>query len=129
MEGKVAGYVKSKILAERAAWEAVKGSATELAVVCPSLVQGPMTSARECSSQAVLIRLFDGTTPAVPAVGIEICDMRDVVAAHLAAMTSPKAAGERYIVHSGTARYDQIFHRIFLPNASLITLFQVRPGC
>lgn len=39
---------------------------------------------------------------AVPNVGMQICDVRDVAAAHVAAMTVPAAAGQRYIIASGS---------------------------
>ena len=50
------------------------------------------------SSLQIIARLLDGSTPALPRLGFEVVDVRDVAAAHLLAMTSPAAAGERYIV-------------------------------
>lgn len=39
--------------------------------------------------------------PALPHVTLQICDVRDVAAAHIKAMTLPEAAGNRFIVNSG----------------------------
>lgn len=108
VESAVSGYVKSKLLAERAAWAAVQGTATELATVCPSLVLGPLTSARDCSSAEVVQKLFDGSTPLLPDIELQICDMRDVVAAHVAALEAPGAAGRRFLVHSGSPGFRDV---------------------
>lgn len=39
--------------------------------------------------------------PAVPNIGMEMCDVRDVALAHVRAMTSPEAAGQRFIINTG----------------------------
>jgi nucleoside-diphosphate-sugar epimerase len=56
------------------------------------------------SSLQIFTRLLDGSTPALPRLGFEVVDVRDVAAAHLLAMDAPQAAGERYIV-SGELRW------------------------
>ncbi len=93
---------RSKTLAERAAWELVKGTSLQLTTINPCFVQGPLTSTRDCSSATLVRRLLTGDMPAVANLGLSICDMRDVVAAHVAALTAPAAAGQRYIIHSGS---------------------------
>ena len=95
-------YSKSKLLAEQAAWEMVKGTPLELAVICPAYVQGPLSSPRDCTSAMTVKKLLNHEYPMLPNAGFFICDMRDVVAAELAAMTTPCAAGQRYIIHSGS---------------------------
>ena len=95
-------YSKSKVLAERAAWEVVKGTPLEMAVICPSYVQGPLSSPRDCTSAMTVRKMLKHEYPMLPRAGLFICDMRDVVAAELAAMTEPRAAGQRYIIHSGS---------------------------
>ena len=99
---KATAYSKSKLLAEQAAWAAVEGTPLELVAICPSYVQGPLSSAQECTSAMTVRKLLNGEYPALPRAGFFLCDMRDVVAAQLAAMTSPRAAGQRYIIHSGS---------------------------
>ena len=92
-------YAKSKTLAERAAWDLVaeSGGKTELSVVNPTLVLGPMMDADASGSVQVVERLMSGRVPGVPRLGFNVVDVRDVADLHLRAMTDPKAAGERFI--------------------------------
>jgi dihydroflavonol-4-reductase len=99
---KIDAYSKSKTLGERAAWEMVKGTPLELVSINPSYVQGPLISARDCTSAMTVRKLMLHEYPMLPAAGLFLCDMRDVVAAEIAAMTEPRAAGQRYIIHSGS---------------------------
>ena len=99
---KADGYAKSKTLGERAAWEMAKGTQLEVVTINPSYVQGPLASARDCTSATTVRKLMMHEYPMLPAAGFFLCDMRDVVAAELAAMTEPRAAGQRYIIHSGS---------------------------
>jgi nucleoside-diphosphate-sugar epimerase len=54
----VNAYTKSKVLAERAAWDFVEklpaDKKFELATINPSLVQGPMLSGSQCSSAEIV---------------------------------------------------------------------------
>lgn len=93
-------YTRSKTIAERAAWDYVKGEGKglELAVINPAAVLGPVMSGDLSASLELLTIPLSGTVPAVPRVGFGIVDVRDVAAAHVAAMTVPEAAGERFLV-------------------------------
>jgi nucleoside-diphosphate-sugar epimerase len=96
-------YLKSKTLAERAAWDfiATRGGDLELAVVNPVAVFGPALSP-DLSTSVVLVRsLMDGTIPAVPRVCFGVVDVRDVADLHLRAMTHPAARGERFLAVAG----------------------------
>lgn len=92
-------YTKSKTLAERAAWDYVngEGAGLELTVINPSGVMGPALSKDVSTSLEIAIRLTNGKTPGIPNLGFSFVDVRDVAAAHVAAMESPAAAGERFI--------------------------------
>jgi len=94
-------YRLSKTLAERAAWDfmAEKGGATELVTLLPSAIFGPVLSMEGLGSVRVIKRLLDGSTPRVPRLGLNIIDVRDLALAHVTAMTEPKAAGQRFIIH------------------------------
>ena len=92
-------YIKSKTLAERAAWAfiATEGGDLELAVVNPVAVLGPPLIA-DLSASVLLIRgLLQGRVPAIPKVAFGVVDVRDVADLHLRAMTHPAAKGERFI--------------------------------
>lgn len=95
----VAAYSRSKTLAERAAWDLVRssGGATTLATVNPSVVLGPVLSRDYSPSVQLVERLLTGKVPGLPRLGFCIVDVRDVADLHIAAMTAPQAAGERFI--------------------------------
>lgn len=92
-------YRRSKIVAERAAWDfmAEQGGATELATVLPSAILGPVLSRDTLGSVLLVGRLFSGTLPGVPKVGFSVVDVRDLAVAQVLAMTRPEAAGQRFI--------------------------------
>ena len=92
-------YRQSKVLAERAAWEFITGSssATTLTTILPSAVLGPVLTMENLGSVQVVERLLTGKMPGNPRLGFNIVDVRDVADAHIRAMTSPQAAGQRFI--------------------------------
>jgi nucleoside-diphosphate-sugar epimerase len=93
-------YPMSKAIAERAAWDFVdrEGGDLELVVVNPTWVAGPTLTSSARSSLQFFTAMLDGTMPAVPRQRFGIVDVRDVSAAHIAAMSTPSAAGKRYLV-------------------------------
>jgi nucleoside-diphosphate-sugar epimerase len=95
----LAVYRRSKVLAERAAWDYVGrgGCALELTTVLPAAVFGPARSQSALGSLQIIAALLDGSAVAIPRLGFEVVDVRDVATAHLLAMTTPAAAGERFI--------------------------------
>ncbi|MCB0868459.1 MAG: aldehyde reductase [Solirubrobacterales bacterium] len=95
---KVSAYPQSKTLAELAAWELVdsRGEREKLAVINPSAILGPVMPDDDSFSLEGIQRLLDGM-PAVPKIGFSWVDVRDVSAAHIAAMEIPEAGGQRYI--------------------------------
>ena len=96
----IGAYQKSKTLAERAAWDFVNGlegdNKLELAVINPGLVLGPILDSDYGTSGEIIRRLMRRELPGCPNLGWAPVDVRDVAAAHLAAMTTPEAAGERF---------------------------------
>lgn len=99
----VSAYVKSKTVAERAAWDfmAREGGALELSVVNPVGVFGPVLGGRLSTSIHAVKRLLDGGVPALPAISFGIVDVRDVADLHLRAMTDAAANGERFLAVAG----------------------------
>ncbi len=96
-------YVKSKTLAERAAWDfiAKEGGALELSVVNPVGVFGPVLGPDYSTSILLVQRLMDGAMPGCPRLGFGIVDVRDVADLHLRCMTNPAAKGERFLAVTG----------------------------
>ena len=93
-------YQKSKTLAEGAAWEFMEnlpeGHPMELAVINPGYVLGPLPDTAPRTSGALVYELLKGQ-PGVARMHFNAVDVRDVVGAHLAAMTVPEAAGKRFV--------------------------------
>jgi dihydroflavonol-4-reductase len=95
-------YVKSKTLAEVAAWDfADEPGAPELSVINPVGVLGPALGPDLSTSIALVKRLMDGSMPRAPRLYFNVVDVRDVADLHLRAMTDPAAAGERFIAAAG----------------------------
>ncbi|RAY11902.1 aldehyde reductase [Actinomadura craniellae] len=98
-------YIKSKTIAERAAWDfiAAEGGGLELAVVNPGGIFGPVLGPRLSSSTGIVKAMLEGRLPVVPPLHFGLVDVRDVADIHLRAMTHPGAAGERFLAGSGTS--------------------------
>lgn len=96
-------YIKSKTLAERAAWDFIarEGGALELAVVNPVGVFGPVLGPDYSTSILLVQRLMDGAMPGCPQLCFGVVDVRDVADLHLRAMVDPAAAGERFLAVAG----------------------------
>jgi nucleoside-diphosphate-sugar epimerase len=96
-------YVKSKTIAERAAWDwlAREGSGLELAVVNPVVVLGPALGRDFATSILLVQRLMDGSMPGCPRLWFGGVDVRDVADLHLRAITHPAAKGERFLAVAG----------------------------
>jgi dihydroflavonol-4-reductase len=96
----MSAYVKSKVLAERAAWQFIhdEGGGLELTTINPTGIFGPALSAGAVSSLGLIQRLLEGM-PACPDLWMCVVDVRDVADLHLRAMTAP-IAGQRYIANA-----------------------------
>lgn len=95
-------YPDSKILAERDAWDLAAATGLELTAVLPTFMLGPMLGTPNRPGTAVVIRrLLTREIPAVPNIGWNVVDLRDIAELHILAMTSPAAAGRRFL-GSGT---------------------------
>lgn len=101
--GDVSPYVKSKTLAERAAWDfiAKEGGNLELSVVNPVGVLGPVLGPDYSTSILIVQRLMDGALPGCPQIYFGLIDVRDVAELHIRAMTHPAAKGERFLAVAG----------------------------
>jgi dihydroflavonol-4-reductase len=97
-------YVKSKALAERAAWDFIarEGGALELAAINPVAVLGPVLGPDFSSSVELVKVLLDGKVPMAPRIRFGLVDVRDVADLHLRAMTNPDARGERFLAIAGS---------------------------
>ena len=99
----VYAYVKSKTLAERAAWDFIanEGGSLELSVVNPVGVFGPVLGPDYSTSILLVQRLMDGAMPGAPRLYFGVVDVRDVADLHIRAMSHPAAKGERFLAVAG----------------------------
>jgi nucleoside-diphosphate-sugar epimerase len=100
----LSAYVKSKAIAERAAWDFIarEGGGLELTAVNPTGIFGPILGPDYSSSIELIKRLMDGM-PGCPRLYFGVVDVRDVADLHIRAMTHPAARGERFIAVSGNS--------------------------
>jgi nucleoside-diphosphate-sugar epimerase len=103
LNSEVVPYVKSKALAERAAWDfmAKQGGNLEFSVINPVGVFGPVLGPDYSTSILLVQRLMDAAMPGCPRLYFGVVDVRDVADIHLRAMTNPAAKGERFLAVTG----------------------------
>ena len=99
----VRAYVKSKTLAEKAAWDFVAndGGGLELSVVNPVGVFGPVLGPDYSTSILLVQRLMDGAVPGCPRLYFGAVDVRDVADMHVKCMTDPAARNQRFLAVAG----------------------------
>lgn len=92
-------YRRSKILAERAAWDFMAGHTgrTGLTTILPGAVFGPVLTKANLGSVQIIQRLLEGRPAAIPRLGFWIVDVRDLAELHIHAMTAAEAAANRFI--------------------------------
>jgi len=99
----LSAYNKSKVLAEKAAWDFMQkeGGDLELSVINPMGIFGPSLGPELSSGFELLKKILDGSMKAVPNITLGIVDVRDVADLHIRAMTNPAAAGQRFLALAG----------------------------
>ncbi|MEU6251158.1 aldehyde reductase [Streptomyces sp. NPDC047043] len=99
----VAPYIKSKAVAERAAWDFIEteGQGMELVAINPVGIFGPVLGPDYSSSIRIIHAMLTGDMRAAPPIWTNTVDVRDVADLHIKAMTSPDAAGQRYLALAG----------------------------
>jgi dihydroflavonol-4-reductase len=96
-------YLKSKTLAEKAAWDfiAKEGGTLELAVINPVGIFGPTPGTDLSGGAEIIKRLLDGSMKRIPKISFGIVDVRDVADLHIRAMLHPEAKGQRFLALAG----------------------------
>ncbi|MCE9644499.1 MAG: aldehyde reductase [Chloroflexi bacterium] len=101
----IGAYSKSKTLAERAAWDFINGmentNKMELATINPPLILGPVPNKNFRTSVELVRTYMLGQVPGVGRIKMGLVDVRDVATAIILAMTTPEAAGNRFLVSGG----------------------------
>jgi len=94
-------YAKSKLLAEKRAWDLAAEYGIELAVIHPGAIIGPPQHVKRESSADLVRRMLAGEMPAVPQLHLAFTDVRDLADVHRLALKVPEAKGNRYICANG----------------------------
>jgi dihydroflavonol-4-reductase len=95
----LAPYPRSKVIAERAAWDLMAGDGgdTELVVVNPTFILGPTLTTDLRSSMQGIKAMLDGTMSVTRRARFGVADVRDVADLHIRAMATAEAAGKRFL--------------------------------
>lgn len=101
----VGAYIKSKALAEKAAWDFYSkqdsSDKMELTVVNPGPIYGPtLTGNLSGASMGMISDLISGKVPMLPNVHYVMSDVRDIAKIHVDAMENSESNGQRFIVTS-----------------------------
>lgn len=99
----LSSYARSKVMAERAAWDFInrEGGNLELSVINPVFIMGPSLGPDLPSGFDLPKNLINGSMKSVPNIPFNIIDVRDVADLHIRAMTNPDAKGQRFIAMAG----------------------------
>lgn len=110
---KCSPYERSKLTAEKAAWEFVgnlpKENQFELVVINPGFITGPLLLEKTCTSYQLVRQLIERDTALVPDIKFLCVDVRDVAKAHIIAMTNANAVGKRHILSASEEAYSFVF--------------------
>jgi len=103
-------YFRSKTIAEKAAWDfiATDKSGLELATVLPGAILGPILEDDFGTSANIVLKMMDGSIPAIPKIGLDVVDVRSVADLLVRAMEMPEAANQRYLGSAGFLTFHQI---------------------
>ncbi|OJJ21469.1 nucleoside-diphosphate sugar epimerase [marine bacterium AO1-C] len=103
-------YFRSKTVAEKAAWDYVNSTANapELVTILPGAILGPVLEKDFGNSANIVKKMLDGSMPALPKIGFEIVDVRSVADAHIKALETPQAAGNRYLCTNGFLEFKEV---------------------
>lgn len=102
-------YFRSKTIAEKAAWDFIKNdNQTELAVVCPGAILGPVLDKNVGTSANIVLKIMDGSSPAIPKIGFDMVDVRSVSDLLIRAMIKPEAANQRFVGSAGYLSFVEV---------------------
>lgn len=99
----LSAYNKSKVLAEKAAWNFIsqEGGQLEFTAINPMAIFGPSLGPALSTAHGLLQKVMDGSMKALPDIRMGIVDVRDLANLHIRAMTAPAAGGQRFLALSG----------------------------
>ena len=100
----VGAYVKSKTIAEQAAWKFLADESDEIfkmTTIHPGMVFGPLLSNNlEGASVSLIKNLISGKFPALPNVHFTVVDVRDIAKLHVDSLKNKNSDNKRIIATS-----------------------------
>lgn len=95
----ITNYMRSKIIAEKRAWELIaQQSQTKLVTILPGAIMGPYMAGKRSSTDQIIEMIFKGM-PSPNAI-YPVSDVRDLADLHILAMEKDQANGHRFIAQS-----------------------------
>ena len=103
-------YLRSKTIAEKAAWEFIGNdkSGLELVTLLPGAILGPVLEDDFGTSANIVLKMLDGSVPALPNIGFDVVDVRSVAEMLIRCMEMPEAANERFISSAGYVSFKEV---------------------
>lgn len=96
----VTNYMRSKVVAEKAAWEVIgQQSDTKLTTILPGAIFGPFMDGRNSSTDLLFTTILRGTPS--PKATYQAVDVRDLADLHILAMGDNRADGQRFLAQPG----------------------------
>lgn len=98
----VGAYVKSKTIAEKAAWDFINNeNSFSMTTINPGMVFGPVLSDDiDGASAELLSKMINGKFPALPDAYFTVVDVRDVAKLHVEALKKSQSDNKRIIATS-----------------------------
>ena len=99
----VGAYVKSKTIAEKAAWDFIHSDkpSFSMTTIHPGMVFGPLLSEDiDGASAELLSKMINGKFPALPDAYFTVADVRDVANLHVQSLRNNKSDNKRIITTS-----------------------------
>ena len=100
----VGTYIKSKTIAEKAAWDFVANQSDNsfaMTTIHPGMVFGPLLSNDiEGISASLIAKMITGKYPALPDIYFTVVDVRDVANLHIQSLYNKQSDNKRIIVTS-----------------------------
>ena len=109
-----APYPKSKIRAERLAWEFYEKNKSKMQVVAvnPSFVLGPVLTKHPSTSSLTVSSIMNGEFLGAIDENLPFVDVRDVAEAHFRAMFVDEANGKRYLCSADPVKITEIINTL-----------------
>jgi len=121
----VAAYARSKTMAEQAAWDFVRDTASDiqLTTVNPGFVLGAALDKTIGTSLSVIQRLLRAKDPMLPDIGFATVDVQDVAEMHVAVIDKPETYGQRIMTVDKFLSFNELAQAIKTahPNRKVVT--------